>query len=93
MRKLWPLLTLLLPGCTFFSWSDGVKPRTASDIKDVNPGLYLILAVFCLILVGSVLATLFKETPKKEPFSGPSDKDLSFFLAVLAGLVVLLLTA
>jgi hypothetical protein len=92
MRKLWPLLILLLPGCTFFSFgNNGVIPRTTAEMKEVSPGLYIVLAIFVFILLLSVAAALFKESRPREPFTGPDEKGMAMMLAVFAALVVLLL--
>lgn len=87
MRPLWLPLILFLPGCTFFSFGpDGVGPRPQPN---ASPGLYVVLAVFCLILVLSVGAALFRE-PRPHPH-GADEKGLALILALFAGLVVLLL--
>ncbi len=91
MRRYWPLLMLALPGCTFFTSSGGNPvPRSAAELKDVSPALYIVLAVFSLIMVASVLAILFKDE-KSVPHHGDPTKMFAFFIACFAGLVVLLL--
>lgn len=93
MRTLWLPLILFLPGCTFFSFSNnGPGPRPAAELKDISPAVYIVLGVFCLILVAAVLAILFKESKQHDlPFGKGDEKGLAFMLALFAGLVVLLL--
>ncbi len=89
MRKFWPLLILLLPGCTFFSFTNnGPGPRPASELKDVSPAIYIVLALFAVILVVSVGAALFKE---ETPGPGRDAKGLAMMMAFFAALVILLL--
>ena len=91
MRKFWPLLILLTPGCTFFTFKDGQGPgpRSVKDMQDVNPGLYIVLAVFVLILLLSVFVGLFKdENPNTR---GRDDKGVAMMMAFMAAVVVLLL--
>ena len=92
MRRLLPLLICLLPGCTFYSWGNSVTPRSAAELKDVSPAVYIVLAVFGLILVACVAAMLFRKSEPCQPGSDPHGaKVLAFFLAVLSTLVILLL--
>lgn len=90
MRRLLPLLICLLPGCTFFNNSNGV-PRSAAELKDVSPALYIVLGLFCLILVACVGAMLFKKSEPDANGRVPEDKFLAFFVAGLCTLVILLL--
>ena len=73
MRKLWPLLLLLLSGCTFYSWDKVVQPRSAAELKDISPAIYIVIAVFVLILVGCVVRMLLPDAPVKtqERYSPP----------------------
>ena len=87
MRKLWPLLILLLPGCTFYSWSDGVRPRKTSELADISPVIYLVIAMFCLLLIAASAFAMFRE---RTPHSG-EEKAVAFIGAILTALVVLLL--
>ncbi len=42
-RRCWPLLILIMPGCTFYDWGNGgVKPRSAADLKDISPATRLL---------------------------------------------------
>lgn len=93
MKTNWPLLMLaLLPGCTFFTNSNGSPaPRSAAELKDVSPALYIVLALFGLILVACVAALLFKKSECDASGRMPEDKVLSFFLAALCTAVILLL--
>ncbi|GEM_PF-4127415 len=90
MRKLWPLLILLLPGCTFFSvTNNGPGPRPASELKEVSPAIYIVLALFAVILVVSVFAAIFKEQQSQSPVR--DDKGVAMMMALFAALVVMLL--
>ena len=91
MRRLLPLLICLLPGCTFYSWGNSVTPRSAAELKDVSPALYIVLGLFCLILVACVGAMLFKKSEPDANGRVPEDKFLAFFVAGLCTLVILLL--
>ena len=85
-------------GCTFYSWGNGVQPRTASELKDISPAIYIVLAIFSVILIASVACALFCKTTK-----AAVEKDRDFFaressergvavaLAFVATLVILLL--
>jgi nitrate reductase NapE component len=93
MKTSWPLLILaLLPGCTFYSSSNGnIVPRSAAELKEVSPALYIVIGLFCLILVACVGAMLFQKSEPDASGRFPEDKVLAFFLAALSTAVVLLL--
>lgn len=91
MRRILPLL-VFLPGCTFFTSSNGGPvPRSAAELKDVSPALYIVIGLFCLILVACVGAMLFKKSVPDASGRLPEDKMLAFFLAALSTVVILLL--
>jgi hypothetical protein len=91
LRACWPLPVLTLPGCTFYSWGNTVTPRPAAELQDVSPAVYVVIAVFCLILVAAVGAVLFKDEKQPEQFRDGAGRAFATVLAVFAGLVVLLL--
>jgi heme/copper-type cytochrome/quinol oxidase subunit 2 len=91
MRRLLPPLIFLLPGCTFYSWGNSVTPRSAAELKDVSPAVYIVLAVFCLILVACVAAMLFRKSACNGHGRPAADNVLAFFLAALSAAVILLL--
>ena len=77
---------LMLPGCTFYSWGDGVKARKVSELADISPVVYVILSVFCVILIVSIACALFRKAKEN-----PDDTLVASFTALIATLVILLL--
>jgi membrane associated rhomboid family serine protease len=75
---------MLLPSCTFYSFGDhGIKPLKTTELADISPVIYLILAIFCIILIVSVACALFRESRDAQ--------GVGAFAAVFAALVILLL--
>jgi hypothetical protein len=88
---LFPLLILCTPGCTFYTWGNSITPRSAAELHEVSPAVYIVLGLFCLILVTCVAALLFRKSEPDASGRVPDDKLFPFFLAVLSTAVVLLL--
>lgn len=81
------VLVALLPGCTFYSLEGGFRPRSSAELADISPVIYIVLAVFVLILIVSV-GTALADGPR---YNDVRERDVPVLIAGVAILVVLLL--
>ena len=91
MRNFLILLVMLflLSGCMFGDHS-GQKSKqvTTAEVNNISPALYIVLAVFVLILVGSVWVSLYLSA------NGKINETITPMIAAgVATIVVLLLCA
>lgn len=89
------VLVALLPGCTFYSWTGGVRPRTGSELSEINPAIYILLAVFVIVaVVGFFMAASIgdeRNYGSNQIFSHESRRQYAMNAAVIATIIILLL--
>lgn len=84
MRKLYPLAFLILiPGCTFYTMGPPPHALTKSELAEISPVIYLVIAMFCLILLVSITCGLFGKSERQQSFG--------IFVAIVTSGVVLML--
>ena len=78
---------LIQPGCIYSSGT-GVQARKTPQPSDVSLVIYLILAMFCVILIVSIACALLGDAKEN-----PGNTLVSCVTALISTLVILLLVA
>lgn len=95
LRILALVLVVLLPGCTFYTVEGGLRPRTSSELAEISPAIYILLAVFVIVtVVGFFMAASISDERNygnNQIISHESRRQFPMGAAVIATIIVLLL--